>query len=116
MAIDALERFGIREEQKFPFLGKDRRDAKRRLPGDAGYDPRTLYLPPHFLNKLTGGQRQWWEFKSKHMDKVLFFKMGKFYEIFEMDAHIGVKELDLQYMKVNIYYTFDFPPFSVFFC
>lgn len=22
MAIDALERFGIREEQKFPFLGK----------------------------------------------------------------------------------------------
>ncbi|KMS96203.1 hypothetical protein BVRB_001130 [Beta vulgaris subsp. vulgaris] len=56
MAIDALERFGIREEQKFPFLGKDRRDAKRRLPGDAGYDPRTLYLPPHFLNKLTGGQ------------------------------------------------------------
>lgn len=26
--------------------------------------------------------------------------MGKFYELFEMDAHIGVKELDLQYMKV----------------
>ncbi|CAI0425112.1 unnamed protein product [Linum tenue] len=33
------------------------------------------------------------------MDKVLFFKMGKFYELFEMDAHIGAKELDLQYMK-----------------
>lgn len=27
-------------------------------------------------------------------------QMGKFYELFEMDAHIGVKELDLQYMKV----------------
>lgn len=26
--------------------------------------------------------------------------MGKFYEMFEMDAHIGAKELDLQYMKV----------------
>lgn len=26
--------------------------------------------------------------------------MGKFYELFEMDAHIGAKELDLQYMKV----------------
>jgi len=26
--------------------------------------------------------------------------MGKFYELFEMDAHVGVKELDLQYMKV----------------
>lgn len=99
MQTDALERFGIREEQKFPFLGKDRQDANRRRPGDADYDPKTLYLPPQFLKNLTGGQRQWWEFKSKHMDKVLFFKMGKFYEIFEMDAHIGVKELDLQYMK-----------------
>ena len=28
--------------------------------------------------------------------------MGKFYELFEMDAHIGAKELDLQYMKVLI--------------
>ena len=28
--------------------------------------------------------------------------MGKFYELFEMDAHVGVKELDLQYMKVSI--------------
>jgi DNA mismatch repair protein MSH6 len=25
--------------------------------------------------------------------------MGKFYEMFEMDAHIGAKDLDLQYMK-----------------
>lgn len=29
-----------------------------------------------------------------------FYQMGKFYELFEMDAHIGVRELDLQYMKV----------------
>ena len=27
--------------------------------------------------------------------------MGKFYEMFEMDAHIGAQELDLQYMKVT---------------
>ncbi|XP_074317650.1 DNA mismatch repair protein MSH6-like [Silene latifolia] len=99
MDTDALERFGIREEKKLPFLGKDRRDAKRRLPSDPHYDPKTVYLPPQFLKSLTGGQRQWWEFKSKHMDKVMFFKMGKFYELFEMDAHVGVKELDLQYMK-----------------
>nr|POE57964.1 dna mismatch repair protein msh6 [Quercus suber] len=96
---DATERFGTREAVKFCFLGEERRDAKRRRPGDANYDPRTLYLPPDFLKSLSGGQRQWWEFKSKHMDKVLFFKMGKFYELFEMDAHIGAKELDLQYMK-----------------
>ncbi|XP_074271419.1 DNA mismatch repair protein MSH6-like [Silene latifolia] len=99
MDTDALERFGIREEKKLSFLGKDRRDAKRRLPSDPHYDPKTLYLPLQFLKSLTSGQRQWWEFKSKHMDKVMFFKMGKFYELFEMDAHVGVKELDLQYMK-----------------
>lgn len=27
--------------------------------------------------------------------------MGKFYELFEMDAHVGAKELGLQYMKVS---------------
>ncbi|WJX79846.1 DNA mismatch repair protein msh6 [Trifolium repens] len=96
---DASERFALREAQKFRFMGKDRRDAKRRRPGDENYDSRTLYLPPDFVRGLSDGQRQWWDFKSKHMDKVLFFKMGKFYELFEMDAHVGAKELDLQYMK-----------------
>ncbi|OVA16806.1 DNA mismatch repair protein MutS [Macleaya cordata] len=99
LTSDAAERFGKREAEKLHFLGKERRDAKRRRPGDVDYDPNTLYLPPDFLKNLTGGQRQWWEFKSKHMDKVLFFKMGKFYELFEMDAHVGAKDLDLQYMK-----------------
>nr|GMD26782.1 DNA mismatch repair protein MSH6 [Ipomoea batatas] len=96
---NSAERFSMRETEKLRFLGKGRRDANRRRPGDVNYDSRTLYLPPDFLKGLSGGQRQWWEFKSKHMDKVLFFKMGKFYELFEMDAHIGAKELDLQYMK-----------------
>ncbi|KAI4341663.1 hypothetical protein MLD38_026357 [Melastoma candidum] len=99
LPVDSSERFSIREAEKFPFLGQDRRDANKRRPGDADYDLKSLYLPPNFLKGLTGGQRQWWEFKSKHMDKVLFFKMGKFYELFEMDAHVGAKELDLQYMK-----------------
>ncbi|KAF8657666.1 hypothetical protein HU200_059821 [Digitaria exilis] len=96
---EAAERFGHRDVAKFKFLGEGRKDAKGRRPGSPGYDPRTLFLPSHFLNNLTGGQRQWWEFKSQHMDKVLFFKMGKFYELFEMDAHVGAKDLDLQYMK-----------------
>ncbi|KAL5206458.1 hypothetical protein ABZP36_034667 [Zizania latifolia] len=96
---EVAERFGQRQAEKFKFLGEGRKDAKGRRPGNPSYDPRTLFLPPQFLNSLTGGQRQWWEFKSQHMDKVLFFKMGKFYELFEMDAHVGAKELDLQYMK-----------------
>ncbi|XP_042414294.1 DNA mismatch repair protein MSH6 isoform X1 [Zingiber officinale] len=99
LTSEVAERFERREAEKFRFLRVGRMDAKRRRPGDENYDPKTLYLPPEFLKTLSGGQRQWWEFKSKHMDKVLFFKMGKFYELFEMDAHIGVRELDLQYMK-----------------
>ncbi|XP_050237496.1 DNA mismatch repair protein MSH6 [Mercurialis annua] len=99
LVIDTVERFSVREAEKLWFLGSEQKDAKKRRPGDADYDPRTLYLPPNFLKSLSGGQRQWWEFKSKHMDKVLFFKMGKFYELFEMDAHVGAKELNLQYMK-----------------
>lgn len=45
--------------------------------------------------------RQWWELKSRHYDTVLFFKMGKFYELFHMDALLGVQELGLLMMKVS---------------
>ena len=31
----------------------------------------------------------------------MLFKMGKFYEMFEMDAHVGVEVLGLIYMKVG---------------
>ncbi|KAL2641782.1 hypothetical protein R1flu_009369 [Riccia fluitans] len=92
-------RFLGRAEEKFKFLEIDRRDAHGKRPSDPDYDPRTVFLPQPFLKNLSGGQRQWWEFKAQHMDKVLLFKMGKFYEMFEMDAHIGAQELDLQYMK-----------------
>ncbi|GKB32677.1 DNA mismatch repair protein MSH6, partial [Tanacetum coccineum] len=78
---DRADKFTAREEEKFKFLGKDQKDANKISPGDENYDPRTLYLPPTFLKSLTGGQ------------------MGKFYELFEMDAHVGAKELNLQYMK-----------------
>ena len=42
---------------------------------------------------------QWWLFKRENMDTVLFFKVGKFYELFHMDADVGMRELDLIYMK-----------------
>lgn len=43
--------------------------------------------------------RQWWILKSKHFDSVLFFKVGKFYELYHMDAVIGVNHLGFSYMK-----------------
>lgn len=42
-----------------------------------------------------------WEFKARHFDSTMLFKMGKFYEMFEMDAHVGVEVLGLMYMKVG---------------
>ena len=93
----------------FPWLQPDkRRDASGRRPSDPEYDPTTLQLPGAFpkCKDATGkpftvspGQAQWWRFKAAHFDSVIMFKMGKFYELFEMDAHVGAADLGLQYMK-----------------
>ena len=61
-------------------------------------DPRSLYIPPSEFSKMTPGQAQFWKLKAENMDCVLFFKMGKFYELFDEDAEIGVRELDLNLM------------------
>ena len=50
-------------------------------------------------SKQTPAQQQYWDFKKDNMDVVLFFKVGKFYELFHLDADVGHKELDLIYMK-----------------
>lgn len=40
--------------------------------------------------------------EMKSFFSLLLEQMGKFYELFEMDAHVGAKELNLQYMKVSM--------------
>lgn len=70
------------------------RDANRRRPNDPLYDKKTLYLPPDALKKMSASQKQYWTVKSQYMDVLLFFKVGKFYELYELDAEIGHKELD----------------------
>nr|CAI5861606.1 unnamed protein product [Callosobruchus analis] len=83
-----------------PFLKPEKvMDANKRKPSDPNYDPRTLFVPDSFLKDQTPAMRQWWEIKSKHMDCVLFFKVGKFYELYHMDAVTGVIELGFSYMK-----------------
>ena len=51
--------------------------------------------------QISPGQQQWWEAKARNFDSVLLFKMGKFYEMFEMDAYVGVEILGLVLMKVR---------------
>lgn len=70
-----------------------------RKPDDPDYEPKTLYVSPTWLKKETPAMQQWWSYKQRNMDAVLFFKMGKFYELFNQDAVIGVNELDLKLMK-----------------
>lgn len=70
------------------------RDGNKRRPEDPLYDKRTLFIPPDALRKMSTSQKQYWTTKCKYMDVVLFFKVGKFYELYEVDAEIGQKELD----------------------
>uniref|UniRef100_A0A061SDZ5 DNA mismatch repair protein MSH6 n=1 Tax=Tetraselmis sp. GSL018 TaxID=582737 RepID=A0A061SDZ5_9CHLO len=100
--IGEAARFAARDAERFRHLLPDNlRDAGRKRPSDPGYDPRTLFIPPSWFRdwKVSEGQKQWWEFKAANFDSVLLFKMGKFYEMFEMDAHIGAEVLGLSYMK-----------------
>src|SRR5690606_11994164 len=52
--------------------------------------------PPAAYAKLTPFEKQFWDIKRKHFDKVIFFKKGKFYELYEQDADIGHEKLDLK--------------------
>lgn len=93
------------KEQQWAHLGfefiKDEKikDSKGRNKQHPDYDPSTLFVPDGFKRNLTPGMRQWWDLKSQHYDAVLFFKLGKFYELYHMDAVLGVAELGLTYMK-----------------
>ncbi|XP_077869467.1 DNA mismatch repair protein Msh6-like [Saccoglossus kowalevskii] len=77
-------------------------DKKKRSMSDDNYDPSTIYVPESFLQSCTPASRQWWEVKSNNFNSVLFFKMGKFYELYHMDAEISVKELGLIFMKGQV--------------
>lgn len=76
-----------------------RRDADGRLATHPEFTPHTLAVPESFKAKLTPAMRQWWEMKAEHFDTILFFKVGKFYELYHMDAVIGVEQLGLVFMK-----------------
>ena len=71
-------------------------DIDRNPIGHPDYDPRTLYIPPHAFAKFSAFEKQYWEIKQKFWDTVVFFKKGKFYELYENDATIGHQQFDLK--------------------
>ncbi|PAA80328.1 hypothetical protein BOX15_Mlig007712g3 [Macrostomum lignano] len=90
----------IWDHLKLDWLRPERiRDSAGRRPDNPEYDGRTLLVPERYYTQVTPAMRQWWELKSRHFDTVLFFKVGKFYELYHMDAVLGVQELNLSYMR-----------------
>lgn len=70
------------------------RDANRNPPGHPDFDPSTLYVPA--TQKFTAFEQQYWDIKKNLWDTVVFFKKGKFYELYEKDATIGHQLFDLK--------------------
>jgi len=81
------------------------RDARGIRPGQPGYDQSTLLIPGEKQQKEEGHGTpmllQYWKVKQKHFDKVAFFKVGKFYELFYYDACFGQHICDLKWMSAD---------------
>lgn len=52
-----------------------RRDAQGRLPGQPGFDERTLRITQSEFHALTELEKQYWSIKRNHMDMIIFFKI-----------------------------------------
>lgn len=88
-------KFNKQNEERYQWL-VDERDAQRRPKSDPEYDPRTLYIPSSAWNKFTPFEKQYWEIKSKMWDCIVFFKKGKFFELYEKDALLANALFDLK--------------------
>ncbi|KAF2402743.1 putative DNA mismatch repair protein Msh6 [Trichodelitschia bisporula] len=82
-------------DQRYPWLANIK-DADRNPIGHPDYDPRTIFIPPGAWNKFSPFEKQYWEIKCKLWDTIVFFKKGKFYELYENDATIGHQLFDLK--------------------
>lgn len=87
--------FEKENEERYQWL-VNIKDSEKRAPDDPNYDSRTLYIPSSAWAKFTAFEKQYWEIKGKMWDTVVFFKKGKFYELYENDATIANTEFDLK--------------------
>ncbi|RFU76982.1 dna mismatch repair msh6 [Trichoderma arundinaceum] len=82
-------------DERYPWLANIR-DKEKRPPTDPDYDPRTIFIPPAAWSKFSPFEKQYWEIKQDLWDTIVFFKKGKFYELYEKDATIGHQEFDFK--------------------
>ncbi|KAK4192141.1 putative DNA mismatch repair protein msh6 [Podospora australis] len=71
-------------------------DKNKNPPGHPEFDPSSIYVPPSAMAKFSAFEKQYWEIKKNLWDTVVFFKKGKFYELYENDATIGHQLFDLK--------------------
>ena len=74
------------------------RDIQGKRPGENGYDETSIHIPSGYWQMFTPAMKQYWQIKQTNAEKILFFKLGKFYEIFYHDAIICHQILDLNWM------------------
>jgi len=95
-AAGAKQKAHTREpEERYSWLANIH-DIDRNPPGHPEFDRSTVYVPPMAWNKFSPFEKQYWEVKQKLWDTIVFFKKGKFYELYENDATIGHQLFDLK--------------------
>ena len=73
-------------------------DKYGKSPDHPEYDVTTLYIAQSEWKNFTPAMTQYWQLKVDNHEKIFFFKLGKFYELFFSDAIICQKLLDLNWM------------------
>lgn len=89
------KKFNKENEERYHWL-IDVKDADGNLESDPNYDPRILYIPSSAWLKFTAFEKQYWSIKSKMWDTIVFFKKGKFFELYEKDADVAHSKFDLK--------------------
>jgi DNA mismatch repair protein MSH6 len=82
-------------EERYPWLANIL-DGNKNPPGHPDFDPTSIYIPPAAERQFSAFEKQYWDIKKKLWDTVVFFKKGKFYELYENDATIGHQLFDLK--------------------
>lgn len=82
---------------------KNLKDKNRRSPTDSEYDESTLFVPRKNGKVTEDGHstpmlQQYWETKEDHFNEIILFKVGKFYELFYIDAAIAQQICNLKWM------------------
>lgn len=82
-------------DERYPWLA-NMVDDKRNPPGHPDYNPATVYIPPKAWKDFSPFEKQYWDIKKNLWNVIVFFKKGKFYELYENDATIGHQLFDFK--------------------